>query len=525
MKKSNNKSPNQSQFAHVASVSIARSSFDRSHSLKTTLDAGYLTPFFIDEVLPGDTKTLSAQIFARLATPIHPFMDNVYLDTHFFFVPNRLIWDNWQKFMGEQDNPGDSTTFLIPEITTPAGGFTEYSLADYFGLPTKEDISDVSCMWHRAYNLIFNTWYRDENLQDSLVVNKDNGPDSEDDYEVVRRGKRHDYFTSCLPWPQKGDAVTLPIGGTAPVTGIANQRPEFIVDGTGSNYLKTGNSTGEILLGVDELTDKTVYWDNPALVADLSSATAQTINQIRQAFQIQKLLERDARGGTRYTEILRSHFGVTSPDQRLQRPEYLGGGSTMLNVNPVAQTFNEGSNSQRVGDLGGVGTIISTGGHSFSKSFTEHGVVIGLVSIRADMNYQQGVPRMFSRTTKQDFFWPSFSHLGEQAVLSKEIFADGSAGDEDVFGYQERYAEYRYRPSLVTALMRSNATQSTDAWHIAYDFSTRPVLGATFIEENPPLNRVLGVPFEAQFVLDTYFTYRDVRPIPVNGTPGNMDRL
>jgi hypothetical protein len=521
------------RFAQVPQAEIPRSSFDRSCGLKTTFDAGYLIPIYVDEALPGDTFSARMTAFARLATPLHPFMDNLYLDTFFFAVPIRLIWDNWQKFNGEQIDPGDSTDFLVPVMTPASGTYQSGSLSDYLGLPIETGIASPghSSLWHRAYVLIWNEWFRDQNMQDTLPVPKGDGPDAEADFPLLRRGKRHDYFTSCLPWPQKGPAVDLPLGTKAPITGIGHQDQTFastsvsvyetagISSTTFANANVFGTNTGDLWFG-EEDPDNPGY---PGIYADLSDATAATINELRQAFQIQKVYERDARGGTRYTEIIRSHFGVTSPDARLQRPEFLGGGSSPINVNPVAQTSSTDATTPQ-GNLAAVGTG-SFNGHGFTKSFTEHCVLIGLVSARADLSYQQCINRMFSRRTRWDFYWPALAHIGEQAVLNKEIRATGNAEDNDVFGYQERYAEYRYKPSVITGAFRSNAPSSLDTWHLAQDFSTVPALNDAFIQDNPPVDRVIAVPSEPHFLFDSYIELKCARPMPVYSVPGLIDHF
>lgn len=553
------KSVMQHQFSNVPSVDIQRSVFDRTHTHKTTFDAGYLVPFYVDEVLPGDTFSVKASIFARLATPIVPLMDNIHLDTHYFFVPLRLLWDKFARWMGEQDEPEQSTDLLAPTITADAEdggsnptGFLAGSLEDYFGLPVGVPHLEVSAWWHRAYNLIYNEWYRDQNFAAKVPVNRDLDSElqSDGDYTLLRRMKRHDYFTSCLPWPQKGPGVQLSLGSTADIKGVVPVSTRaanwtYPVDQQPLRMLTTGraNVTGTLASsptytpgeirstgGTAGTSDLKVFPSNLQIsfedsqsnaYVDLATAVGATINEMREAFQLQRLLERDARGGTRYTELVKSHFGVESPDSRLQRPEFLGGGTYKVQLTPVAQTSETSSTPQAT--LAAFGTVGGSGG--FSKSFTEHGVLLGIVSVRADLTYQRGVHRMFSRRTKYDHYWPALAHLGEQEVLNREIWADGGPNDELVWGYQERFAEYRYYPSKITGLFRSTHPQSLDVWHLSQDFETRPALNKVFLEEDPPIDRIIAVPSEPHFIFDSFIRIRAARPMPVYSVPGLIDHF
>lgn len=524
-----NKSVNVHQFAMTPRADVPRSAFRMQKVLKTAFDSGYLVPIFCEEAYPADKISLRLTCFARLATPLTPFLDNLHLETFFFFVPNRLVWTNWVKFMGEQDNPADSISFSIPQMVSPAGGYAIGSLQDYFGLPTVGQVVGGNTVTHsalplRMYSLIWNSWFRDQNLQNSVTVDKGDAASTYSNYVLLRRGKRHDYFTSCLPWPLKGGVeVSMPLGSSAPIkVNAAAGSVLSVKDNTNTDrpIEATGLNTA--------ISIKNAAGSNP-MFADLSSATAATINQIRTAIQTQRWLERQARSGTRYPELIEGAFGVRPPDYRLSRPEYIGGGSSPVTVNPIAQTTATGltGGSTPLGNLAAMGTALAHG-HGFSYSVTEHGYFIGLVSVRADLTYQQGLRRHWSRTLRPEFYDPVFAHLGEQAVLNREIYCDGSANDAAVFGYQERWGELRYNPSEITGLMRSTAASTIDKWHLAQKFASLPSLNTTFVQDTPPVDRVLAVGAGAngqQLIADFFFDVKAARPLPMYSVPGLMDHL
>lgn len=574
-------STSQHSFSNVPRINVPRSVFKRPYERHFTNGADYLYPFYVEEVIPGATHTISnGRFVSRLLTPIVPFMSNLYLETFYFFVPNRLVWEHWEQFMGERKpDPDSSIDYTLPLMYRPAAtGWTALSLQDYLNYGNPGVVGDGTATYAahnlvgRGYNLVYNEFFRDQNLIDGAIVDIDDGPDTVADYVLRKRGKRHDYFTSALPWPQKGDAVPLVISGQAPVYGNSLIVTDQYAHGanvwqatsagnaivTGSLGMATTTSPYEVDASTDAASGSqtTTEWGQAVAkkglslgteaqytalnvgastspdsrqyappFADMSATEAGTINDFRFAFQLQMLLENDARGGTRYIELLLNQYGVVSPDFRLQRPEYLGGGRQELNMVSVPQTSESGTTEQ--GNLAAY-ALFSGGRHGFSKSFVEHGYIIGLMNVRSELSYQQGQPKHFGRRTRYDFYFPAFAHLGEQVVYNREIWetASPSVADAGTFGYQEYGAEYRYKPSEIVAAMRSDYATSLDVWHLAQDFATLPTLGQTFIESGVPLQRVTGVS-STHVYFETHF-YADIRsalPLPVYSTPGLITRL
>lgn len=563
-------------FSNAPQVYQKRSRFDRSFVRKMTFDEGKLVPFFVDEVLPGDTISLTVRDFCRLATPVAPFMDNLYLDKFFFFVPNRLVWEHWQNFCFEQEDPDDSTDYVVPTCQLAGGTAGESGIGtvwDYFALPTGlTNALNVNALPFRMYYLIWNEWFRDENLQKSVKIDKsDTNAVFKDDrisdqpswifstgttyvngFALAPRGKRFDYFTSALPFQQKGPGVSIGLAGTAtivdpsPVTGYFVQQNDSylgaatldendgvrqVFKGQGTLAYRGGDSDTTTIIGhsINGNWNGTATalagssWLSKDSYADLDSSSMFTINSLRTAFQMQKFYERLARGGSRYTEVLTSFFGVVSPDSRLQRPEYLGGSSKMMNINPVAQTSSTGDVTPQ-GNLAAYGVSASKY-HAFTKSFVEHGYIIGLLEVRADLTYQQGINKMWLRSTVYDWYWPTFAHLSEQAILNAEIYAQGTEEDKGVFGYQERYAEYRYHPSEICGHFRSTYTKPLDVWHLSQKFDSLPTLSDQFIQDKPPVERVVAVKNYPHFLIDIGFKYHTTRAMPMYGIPGLVDHF
>lgn len=514
-------------FANTPQISMPRSTFDRSQGVKTTFDPGLIIPLKVEEIVPGDTIELKTNCFVRTLTNLVPYMDNLYLDFFAFFVPNRLVWDNWQKFMGEQKNPGDSTDFTIPQYSTSVA---VGSLGNYFGIQQADDIYDVvaNALPFRGYNLIWNEWFRDEDLVDSVPVPVDNGPDP-DVYTPLKRMKRHDYFTSARPWPQKGPDVLIPMGQNAPVTGTGlpiklspanatNPTRNLIFQNTGMTY--TGATIGT---ATDSFLPNGLTLANTPFQADVSEIGG-TINELRQAEAIQVLLERDARGGTRYIEMLKSQYGVTNPDFRLQRPELIGQGTLQVQTAPVPQTASTDATTPQ-GNLAANSTASMSNGFNFNHSFTEHGYMFIFVSARADLNYQQGIQKMWSRKKRFDFYVPALANLGEQPILNKEIYAIPTVvnptHNDSVFGYQEAWAEYRYGYNNITGKFQSQTPNNLSQWHLAQYFENAPQLNDEFIVENPPIDRILAVePENDAFFGDFWFNVKHTRPMPVYSIPG-----
>lgn len=541
-------------FAQAPTTNVQRSVFDRSYGHKTTIpETGDLIPFYVDEVLPGDSINLRTSGFARMSTPLHPLMDNVYAETFYFFCPNRIIWKNWEKCMGVQYKPNESTDYLVPQLICPAGGWTEGSFEDFLGLPTKKEGANYSALFRRAHNRIWYEWFRDSTIQGSQDdVNRSFNVDDGPDYPTIdgtqggtylknirSRGKRHDYFTSCLPSASIENPVSIPVEGTGPVlpggadTGNLNDKfwltqTNTGLEGTIYSDTPAGSDTENALVFADANIGPAAAWQ-PNLIATID-ATTTTINQLRQAMQLQVFYERDMRAGRRYSEMIAAHFGGTRLPDNQWRPEYLGGGHTEINTHVVANQ-TDGITDKPLGELGAFATA-SFQGHGFNKSFAEHGIVIGYVSFRAEGSqiYQQGMHRMFTRRDRLDFYWSTFNQIGDQATLVDEIWFDDNGtqdanGDPKVFGYNERFSEYKYRSHLVTGQFRSNAQTPLDTWHTAQNFETEPALNYNFMFEPDLLSRVLATPDEPHFIADFFHKIRHTRIMPVHAVPTGLGRF
>lgn len=538
-------------------IDMSRSRFDRSSSYKTTFNVGQIIPFYVDEVLPGDTFSIDTSKVVRMQTLLTPVMDDIFLDTYYFFVPNRLTWNHWKQFMGENTESAwiPSVEYEIPQLTAPEGGWNIGTIADYMGIPTGVSGLSVNALPFRAYALIMNEWFRDENLSDPLNI-----PVTDATVQGVNTGtfvtdvakgglpytaaKYHDYFTSALPAPQKGPDVTIPVGSTGPYPVYPSSRgPSFDLDNRpsdltsmsligskGGSFPSRANLNVQSGILVADTSTTPSGSTTPAFPANLwafdsGDASVATINQLRLAFQIQKLYERDARGGTRYIEILKSHFGVTSPDARLQRPEYLGGNRIPININQVVQSSSTDASGTPQGNTAAY-SLTSDNHSDFTKSFVEHGFLIGVMVARYRHTYQQGLERFWSRKDRFDYYFPVFANIGEQAIKNKEIYAQGTVKDDEVFGYQEAWADYRYRPNRVTGEMRSSAPQSLDVWHLGDDYESLPSLSDSWIrEDSKTVNRVLAVSdnVSAQLFCDIYVRNFCTRPMPLYSIPGLID--
>lgn len=531
-------------FAENPQVGVSRSRFQRNSDNKTTFNTGDVIPIYLDEVLPGDTHQIDVACVMRMATPIFPVMDNAFCDFYFFFVPNRLLWEHWKEFMGENKETAwtPKTEYSVPQVTAPTGGWAEGTLADYLGLPTKVEGISVSALPGRAYGLIYNEWFRNQNVTqptlvevtDATTTGKNDGSKTNDSAitlaKPLKAAKVFDYYTGALPEPQKGEPIMLPLAGAAPIYGYGTASLKEKLTDEDVGLIKQfipyfAGKNGDELSGAKPAQFYTEIDDSlhPVLGADLSAVTSATINQLRQAFQIQKLLEKDARGGTRYREVLREHFGVISPDSRMQIPEYLGGYRLPINVSQVIQTSSTDSTSP-LGNTAAL-SVTTMNKSMFTKSFTEHGFIVGLAVVRTDQTYQQGIERMWSRTGRYDYYWPVLANIGEQAILNKEIYAQGNAKDNEAFGYQEAWADYRYKPSKVTGLFRSNAQQSLDAWHYAQDYDALPTLSTAWMEQGETeMKRTLARNDQPDFIADFYFMNKTTRCMPIYSIPGLIDQ-